>query len=88
MHDLYSTAATCHLDLKAMKKVFTTEYDRLTQASAEEVNTLRNDMLNADFNQLGADAVVNGLLPMLDDHDMKKLVLKSLLVNGKLNVRS
>ena len=88
MHDLFSSAATCHVDLKAMKKVFTTEYDRLMQASAEEVNTLRNEMLNAEFSQLGADSVVNGLLPMIDDHDFKKLVLKSLLVSGKLNVRS
>lgn len=84
---LYSNAKASHLDLASIKAAFDTEYDTVKAMTTEQVTELRHEMLNTEFSELGSEALIHGLLSLIDDHDMKKLTLKMMLVRGLLKVK-
>lgn len=85
---LYSTAKGTHLDLSELKSVFDTEYETVKGMTSEQVTQLRHEMQNTDFDTLGSDALIHGLLSLIDDHDTKKLTLKMMLARGILKVKA
>lgn len=85
---LYSTAKTSHLDLLSLKTAFNTEYDAIKGMSTDQLLELRHEMQNTDFTELGSEALIHGLLSLIDDHDIKKLTLKMMLVRGLLKVKA
>jgi hypothetical protein len=85
---LYSTAKTSHLDLAGLKAAFETEYDTVKGMNTDQLTELRHEMQNTEFTELGSDALIHGLLSLIDDHDTKKLTLKMMLVRGLLKVKA
>ena len=85
---LYSNAKSSHLDLASIKAAFDTEYDTVKAMTAEQVTELRHEMQNTEFSDIGSDALIHGLLSLIDDHDTKKLTLKMMLVRGLLKVKA
>jgi hypothetical protein len=85
---LYSTAKTSHLDLAGIKLAFDTEYDTVKAMTADQLTELRHEMQNTEFTELGSEALMHGLLSLIDDHDTKKLTLKMMLARGLLKVKA
>ena len=85
---LYSTAKSSHLDLAGLKAAFETEYDTVKAMTADQLTELRHEMQNTEFTELGSEALIHGLLSLIDDHDTKKLTLKMMLVRGLLKVKA
>jgi len=85
---LYTTAKSSHLDLAAIKTAFETEYETVKAMTTEQMTELRRDMQNTEFTELGAEALIHGLLSLIDDHDTKKLTLKMMLARGLLKVKA
>lgn len=85
---LYSTAKASHLDLAGLKAAFETEYDTVKGMSADQLTELRHEMQNTEFTELGSEALIYGLLSLIDDHDTKKLTLKMMLARGLLKVKA
>jgi hypothetical protein len=85
---LYSTAKTSHLDLAGLKVAFETEYDTVKGMSADQLTELRHEMQNTEFTEIGSEALIHGLLSLIDDHDTKKLTLKMMLARGLLKVNA
>lgn len=85
---LYSTAKSSHLDLAELKAAFETEYDTVKGMSKEQLTELRHEMQNTEFTELGSEALIHGLLSIIDDHDTKKLTLKMMLARGLLKVKA
>ena len=69
---LYTTTKSSHLDLAGLKAAFDTEYDVVKTMAAEQLTELRHEMQNTDFDALGSDALIHGILSLIDDHDTKK----------------
>ena len=84
---LYSSAKASHLDLASIKSAFDTEYDTVRTMTADQVTELRHEMQNTEFTELGSEALIHGLLSLIDDHDTKKLTLKMMLARGLLKVK-
>jgi hypothetical protein len=85
---LYSSAKSSHLDLASIKSAFDTEYDAIKAMTTEQVTELRHEMQNTEFSELGSEALIHGLLSLIDDHDTKKLTLKMMLARGLLKVKA
>lgn len=85
---LYSTAKSSHLDLAGIKLAFDTEYDTVKAMTADQLTELRHEMQNTEFTELGSEALMHGLLSLIDDHDTKKLTLKMMLARGLLKVKA
>jgi hypothetical protein len=85
---LYSSAKASHLDLAGLKLAFDTEYDTVKAMTADQVTELRHEMQNTEFTELGSEALIHGLLSIIDDHDTKKLTLKMMLARGLLKVKA
>lgn len=85
---LYSTAKTSHLDLAGLRAAFETEYDTVKGMNADQLTELRHEMQNTEFTDIGSEALIHGLLSLIDDHDMKKLTLKMMLARGLLKVKA
>lgn len=85
---LYSSAKASHLDLASIKAAFDTEYDTVKAMTADQLTELRHEMQNTEFTELGSEALMHGLLSLIDDHDTKKLTLKMMLVRGLLKVKA
>lgn len=85
---LYSSAKASHLDLAGIKLAFDTEYDTVKAMTADQVTELRHEMQNTEFTELGSEALIHGLLSIIDDHDTKKLTLKMMLARGLLKIKA
>ena len=85
---LYSSAKASHLDLASIKSAFDTEYDTVKAMTADQVTELRHEMQNTEFTELGSEALIHGLLSIIDDHDTKKLTLKMMLARGLLKIKA
>ena len=85
---LYTTTKSSHLDLAGLKTAFDTEYDGVKAMTAEQLTELRHEMQNTDFDSLGSESLIHGLLSLIDDHDTKKLTLKMMLARGLLKVKA
>lgn len=86
MVPLFSTDKSNHLDLSTLRDAFQSSYKTVTGMSSDELTKLRHDMLNTEFNEMGADSIITGLLYMLDDCDTKKLTLRMMLAKGELKI--
>jgi hypothetical protein len=86
MVPLFSTDKSNHLDLATLRDAFQSSYKTVTGMSSDELTKLRHDMLNTEFNEMGADSIITGLLYLLDDCDTKKLTLRMMLAKGELKI--
>lgn len=85
---LFSTNKSTHLDLANIKSIFEKEYNYVKKMTNAQLSELRNNMQNTEFSDIGAESLIHGVLSLIDDHDIKKLTLKLMLVQGNLKVKS
>ena len=86
MTPLYSAGKSNHMDLTPLRDAFQASYNTVLSMGQDELMALRREMLNTEFNELGADSLIHGLLHLLDDHDTKKLTLRMMLARGELKI--
>ena len=83
---LFSAAKANHLNISELRDIFEKEYKIVRDMSTTELYNLRDEMATAEFKELCADTIVNAILQLIDDSDMKKLTLKMMLVRGTLKI--
>jgi hypothetical protein len=81
-------ASPCHMNIDAMRTLFKEEHSRVNKLGTEALHDYCKEAQNIIFDEPGADALVNGLLPIIDEHDLKKLILRKLLSDQTFNIKN
>ena len=74
------------LKLKQLRAKFDKEYQKVKDMNKEDLQTLRHEMEDTEFDNLGGRNMAKGLLMMIDDHDTKLFTLEMMMKKGLLKV--